>query len=144
MKIFPLRIQLLIEHFGLESDKSSLTVIVPFYNEETTLKKSVTNLINENVADSIILVDDYSSDNSLKIAESLVREHPNLLLLKKETNEGKGSAVYFAKPYVKTTHVIVHDAGRVLDKEDQEYLIKSSLEMWLTAEVITSSPSFSS
>ena len=57
----------------MESDKSSLTVIVPFYNEETTLKKSVTNLINENVADSIILVDDYSSDNSLKIAESLVR-----------------------------------------------------------------------
>lgn len=94
----------------MESDKSSLTVIVPFYNEETTLKKSVTNLIIENVADSIILVDDYSSDNSLKIAESLVREHPNLLLLKKETNEGKGSAVYFAKPYVKTTHVIVHDA----------------------------------
>ena len=84
----------------MESDKSSLTVIVPFYNEETTLKKSVTNLIIENVADSIILVDDYSSDNSLKIAESLVREHPNLLLLKKETNEGKGSAVYFAKPYV--------------------------------------------
>ena len=66
----------------MESDKSSLTVIVP-YNEETTLKKSVTNLIIENVADSIILVDDYSSDNSLKIAESLVREHPNLLLLKK-------------------------------------------------------------
>lgn len=53
----------------MESDKSSLTVIVPFYNEETTLKKSVTNLIIENVADSIILVDDYSSDNSLKIAE---------------------------------------------------------------------------
>ena len=31
----------------MESDKSSLTVIVPFYNEETTLKKSVTNLIIE-------------------------------------------------------------------------------------------------
>ena len=40
----------------MESDKSSLTFIVPFYNEETTLKKSVPNLINENVADSIILV----------------------------------------------------------------------------------------
>ena len=94
----------------MKSEKCSLTVIVPFYNEETTLKNSVTNLINENVAESIILVDDNSSDDSLTIAKNLVLEYPNLLLIKKETNEGKGSAVYFAKPYVKTTHVIVHDA----------------------------------
>jgi CDP-6-deoxy-D-xylo-4-hexulose-3-dehydrase len=47
------------------------------------------------------------------------------------------SAEYFekvnsAKPFV--PHISsVPVAGRVLDKEDQEYLIKSSLEMWLTA-----------
>ena len=71
----------------MESDKSSLTVIVPFYNEETTLKKSVTNLIIENVADSIILVDDYSSDNSLKIAESLDLSKAHLTAVLKEMAE---------------------------------------------------------
>ena len=61
----------------------SLTVIVPFFNEEKTLRKSVDNLISENVAKSIILVDDKSTDNSLNIAEEFVGKNSNILLLKR-------------------------------------------------------------
>lgn len=104
----------------------SLTVIVPFYNEESTLEKSVQNLIEENVASCIILVDDFSSDNSYYIAENLVKQNPEIILLKKEKNEGKGSAVYFAKPYVLTSHVIVHDADLEYSPSDISKLFEIS------------------
>ena len=47
---------------------SEYTVIIPFFNEEKTLETAVTNLINENFASEIILVNDGSVDKSNEIA----------------------------------------------------------------------------
>lgn len=91
-------------------NNNSLTIIVPFYNEENTLSESVKGLINQDIAENIILVDDSSSDESLPIAFELKKLSEKIIVLKKDKNEGKGSAVVFAKPYVKSSHVIVHDA----------------------------------
>ena len=46
---------------------NKLTVIVPFYNEQDLLLKSVSRLNEQNIADNILLIDDSSSDNSYKI-----------------------------------------------------------------------------
>ena len=94
----------------MDKNKYSLTVIVPFFNEQKTLKNSVLNLIREEVASEIILVDDFSSDSSYQIAKDLSKKYSIIKLLKKPENEGKGSAVIYAKEWVKSTHVIVHDA----------------------------------
>ena len=47
--------------------KFGLTVIVPFFNKSKTLEESLSNLILENIANEIILVDDSSTDNSYQI-----------------------------------------------------------------------------
>ena len=47
----------------------SLCVIVPFYNEEKFLKKSIESLLDNDVYDQIILIDDCSNDNSPQIAQ---------------------------------------------------------------------------
>ena len=52
-------------------NNTSLTIIVPFYNEENTLLDSVKGLIDQNIASDIILVDDFSSDKSLSIAREI-------------------------------------------------------------------------
>ena len=52
----------------------TLTVIVPFYNEELFLEQSVNNLINENFCDQIILVNDASTDTSVNIAKELYQQ----------------------------------------------------------------------
>ena len=46
----------------------TLTVIVPFYNEEKTLESSLIRLKDSKIADEVILIDDCSTDNSLNIA----------------------------------------------------------------------------
>ena len=45
----------------------SLTVIIPFYNEQDYLEKSFKRLYLSNVADQIYLVDDASKDSSKKL-----------------------------------------------------------------------------
>ena len=49
----------------------TLAAIVPFYNEEKSLEKSVTRLIHTNLFDEIILVDNNSNDDSSKITQEI-------------------------------------------------------------------------
>ena len=53
--------------------KTSITIsaIVPFHNEEKSLKESVQRLIDVGIFKEIILVDDNSNDKSNQIASDL-------------------------------------------------------------------------
>ena len=42
----------------------NLSVIVPFFNEEIYLEKSVQRLLENNIYEKIILIDNNSTDNS--------------------------------------------------------------------------------
>jgi glycosyltransferase involved in cell wall biosynthesis len=53
---------------------NNLTVIVPFFNEELYLEESVNRLLKIKIYDSIILIDNNSSDQSLEIAKKLSSE----------------------------------------------------------------------
>ena len=49
---------------------TKISIIVPIYNVEKYLKRSLDSLVNQTLEDiEIILVDDGSTDNSHKIAE---------------------------------------------------------------------------
>ena len=62
----------------------SLTAIVPVFNEENTLVQSVSNLLNLNIITEVFIVDDASTDSSLK----LIKEIEDLKA-KKETAEAE-------------------------------------------------------
>ena len=70
----------------------SLSVIVPFYNEEKYLEESVKRLLNIKICNQILLVDDNSSDKSLEIAKKL-KESNNIELIELKNNQGKGNAI---------------------------------------------------
>ncbi len=101
----------------------SLTVIVPFYNEEDYLKDSILRLIKEESFSSLIMVNDASTDNSLSIANSLLRIDNRIKLISLEHNNGKGNAIKEGLKLVDTSHVIVHDA-------DLEYFPKDITTMF--------------
>ena len=60
----------------------SISVIVPFFNEENYLEESVNRLIEVGVFKEIILVDNKSTDKSNFIANSFVKSHKNIFLIK--------------------------------------------------------------
>ena len=105
----------------------NLSVIVPFFNEENTLKESVTRLVNENIFDEIILSDDNSTDSSSEIAKTLEDEFVHIKYISSDTNLGKGNALNVASKEVNTTHVVIHDA-------DLEYFPKDIIEMYQFAK----------
>ncbi len=102
---------------------NTLTVIVPFYNEEKYLEKSVNRLLKYSIFKNILLIDNNSNDNSNKIAENLSKLSENVTLVRTENIPGKGVAIAKAKEYVSTSHVIIHDA-------DLEYFPQDILKMW--------------
>ncbi len=71
----------------------SYSVIVPFFNEEKTLETAVLNLLKEDFASEIILVNDGSYDESLKIATRLSKEQTSIKLIDSKENKGKGHAL---------------------------------------------------
>ena len=66
---------------------------MPFFNEENTLEIAVTNLVNEDFASEIILVNDGSNDKSYEIATSLQNKHEFIKLIESKENKGKGHAL---------------------------------------------------
>lgn len=74
----------------------SVTVVVPAYNEEKTIEKTIKSLLNLNYPKNklnIIVVDDGSVDNTYKVAKKY--EKNNIRVYTKE-NGGKGSALNYA------------------------------------------------
>ena len=81
----------------------SLTVIIPFFNEEKTLSESIFRVLNENIDLKILLVDDKSTDGSLEIANKFVKNYQNIDLIQNETNLGKGAALSLSQEFIDTS-----------------------------------------
>ena len=106
---------------------NKLTAIVPFYNEEATIQISIENLLKVSQISQVILVDDCSTDSSLKIAKEFLKRNNEILILQTTKNAGKGAAVRLALNSVNSEYVIVHDA-------DLEYNPQDILPMMKLAE----------
>lgn len=73
-----------------------ISVIIPMYNEEDNVKRTLTdvnNVLMNYKNYEIIVVDDGSLDNTFKLAERFVRENTNFRVLKHKVNRGMGKAL---------------------------------------------------
>ncbi len=69
-----------------------LSVIVPVYNVEQTLRRCVTSIVGQNVDNmEIIMVNDGSTDGSAAIAEDMARTYGNITLIN-QNNRGLSAA----------------------------------------------------
>ena len=96
-----------------------LSIIIPVYNEEKTLIKSleaVRNLKSNLFKHEIIVIDDGSTDSSRKI----LNENKNLYdkLLINDFNKGKGYSVKKGIMESTGTHIIFHDADLEYNPRD--------------------------
>ena len=95
----------------------SVSIIVPCYNEEETIGKTITSLLNLKYPDDnlhIVVVNDGSTDDSLRVLQEF-RKHPQVTILHKE-NGGKHTALNYALQYIKTELVGCLDADSFVDE----------------------------
>ena len=103
---------------------SDYTVIMPFFNEENTLEIAVTNLVNEDFASEIILVNDGSNDKSYEIATSLQNKHEFIKLIESKENKGKGHALKLGINEASKKYIGVLDADLEYSPNDLKNLFQ--------------------
>ena len=70
-------------------DFPKLSVVIPINSAEKTIKRAVLSAQNQNFYDiEIILIDDFSLDNTLKIVEEMSKEDPRIKIIKNHKNLG--------------------------------------------------------
>src|SRR5216683_2894703 len=70
-----------------------LSVLVPVYNEESTLETVVRKLLALPPLLEIIIVDDCSTDRTAEIARQLAASYPQVRLIRHQKNAGKTAAL---------------------------------------------------
>ncbi|MEC2077081.1 glycosyltransferase family 2 protein [Metabacillus fastidiosus] len=110
-----------------ETRKPTLSVIIANYNMENYIETAVSSYLLQNEsADQLVVVDDGSTDNSIKCLESW-KQTLNFKLLSINKNIGKARALNYALPYVNSDYILELDADDWLDP-DAVFTIKNYLK----------------
>jgi glycosyltransferase involved in cell wall biosynthesis len=106
-----------------------LSIIMPVYNEAATLAQVVPKVLVARcpLKKDLVLVDDYSSDGSYKIAQALAKEHPQMRVFAHRLNKGKGAAIRTAIEHVRGDYAIIQDADLEYDPNEYGILLKPLL-----------------
>jgi dolichol-phosphate mannosyltransferase len=106
------------------NDKQTiLTVIIPVLNESRTIRTVLDRLKNLDIAMQIIVVDDGSSDDTAALVESCASD--NLMLIRHDSNLGKGAAIRSAIPYIQGKNTVIQDGDMEYDPMDFHRMLET-------------------
>lgn len=102
-----------------------LSIIIPVYNEGHTLPTLLGRVRNATLTyeTEIIIVDDFSQDNSRDVILDTLAHTPNLVAVLKNVNRGKGAAIREALRYTTGDYVLIQDADLEYSPEDYPQLL---------------------
>jgi len=106
---------------------TTLSVVIPCYNETATLETCVARLraiASASLALEIVIVDDASTDDSLAKARALATRHPEVRVVGHAVNRGKGAALRTGFGLVRGDLVAVQDADLEYDPSDLVRLVE--------------------
>ena len=90
-----------------------VSVIIPTFNEELTIRTVIEELHPLPIEKQIIVVNDGSTDGTAAVLEALQAEY-ELTLVECRENRGKGFAIRSGLPYVEGEAVVIQDADMEL------------------------------
>jgi glycosyltransferase involved in cell wall biosynthesis len=100
-----------------------LSVVIPAFDEESTLADVVNRVLALHSLREIVIVDDCSRDRTGAIADELAREHPKVRVAHHAKNRGKTEALKTGFALTEGDVVIVQDADLEYDPAEIDDLI---------------------
>ena len=101
-----------------------VTIIVPAFNEENNIVKSIQSVLNSKYENfEIIVVNDGSSDNTRDVIKSYIKDK-NIKFIDFEKNQGKRTAIYEAIKISTSDIIITIDSDTIIDENSILNLIQ--------------------
>lgn len=104
-----------------------LSVVIPVYNEASTIEAIVSRVRAVSIDKEIIIVDDGSTDGTRSAIERLERTD-DVRVIRHESNRGKGAALRSGLRYAARDVVIVQDADLEYDPQDYRQVVQPILD----------------
>jgi len=104
-----------------------LSVIMPVYNEASTVAEIIRRVLQQAPVEELIIVDDCSSDNTLEVLRKIAAAEPRIRLFNHPVNLGKGAALRTGFKEARSEVVIIQDADLEYDPTEYGKLLKPIL-----------------
>ena len=102
--------------------KQCLSVVIPCYNEEKTIKALLERVLKQKEVREVIIIDDCSTDKSREIIKEL--KDKRVKYLTNERNFGKGYSVAKGLELCNSDYVLIQDADLEYSPEEYPRLLK--------------------
>ncbi len=109
------------------SETIQLSVIIPVFNEAGTIRQIIQRVLRQPQVNQLIIVDDGSTDDTQRLLRSAARQDPRMLVLRHESNHGKGSAIRTALQRAVQPWILIQDADLEYDPDDYHHLCHAAL-----------------
>ncbi|MCT4617228.1 MAG: glycosyltransferase family 2 protein [Candidatus Gracilibacteria bacterium] len=109
---------------------SKLSITIPVYNEQNTIINILNKIKNvklqNNIVKEIIIINDYSTDNSKYLIEDYIEDNQtiDIKFFEHSKNKGKGAAIRFGISKASGEYLIIQDADLEYDPNEYNDLLK--------------------